>query len=120
MGAEAAVVGLPRNVLFEKDKNGAVSPAGCGKALAKSPEADSTYWAYRTYLDWDYDRSPYDGADGLQGGKYGPSSGHANVVNHLFADGRAHSISRDIDLTLYMSLITRVEVVPYESIGDGE
>jgi type II secretory pathway pseudopilin PulG len=111
VGAEAAVVGLPPNVEFEKDVRGCV-PKGYRKAWDKSPEAFSTYWTYHTYLDWDYDASPYDGMDGTQGGRYGPSSNHPGVVNHLFADCSIYSISRSIDVTVYMSLITHSQVAP--------
>ncbi|MGO8690942.1 MAG: DUF1559 domain-containing protein [Thermoguttaceae bacterium] len=38
---------------------------------------------------------------------YGPSSGHSAVVNHLFADGSVHSLSRQIDVSAYMFLITK-------------
>ena len=35
---------------------------------------------------------------------YGPSSGHSAIVNHLFADGSVHSLSRQIDVSAYMFL----------------
>ncbi len=38
---------------------------------------------------------------------YGPSSGHSAIVNHLFADGSVHSLSRQIDVSAYMFLITK-------------
>ena len=38
---------------------------------------------------------------------YGPSSGHAYVVNHLMADGSVHCLSKQIDVSAYMFLITR-------------
>ena len=37
----------------------------------------------------------------------GPTSGHPYIVNHLFADGSAHCLSKQIDVTAYMFLITR-------------
>jgi hypothetical protein len=120
VGAEAAVVGLPPDVEFEKDIYGGFTPKGYRKALKQSSEAHSTYWTYRTYLEWDYDRSPYDGAAGNQGGKYGPSSGHPEIVNHLFADGRVAGLRRQIDVTLYMYLITHQHVTPFGSISDGK
>ena len=80
-------------------------PKGFGKALAKDPEADDTYWSHHTYLDWDYSKSPYDAGDASSGERYGPSSNHLNVVNHLLMDGSTHGIGRDIDIVLYMTLI---------------
>jgi hypothetical protein len=38
---------------------------------------------------------------------YGPSSGHPGVVNHLMADGSVHCLSKNIDVSAYMFLITR-------------
>ena len=38
---------------------------------------------------------------------YGPSSGHQYIVNHLMADGAVYSLSKQIDVTAYMFLITR-------------
>ena len=118
VGAEAAVVGLPRNVEFEK--SGHEDFYGTIKGLAKldyvygedgrstsesTGEIDPIYWTYHTYLDWDYQKSPYDGSDGLHSGRFGPSSDHPIVVNHLFCDGACRELSRDIDVTLYMLLI---------------
>jgi type II secretory pathway pseudopilin PulG len=108
VGAEAAFVGLPREVEFEVGGDGYV-PKGHAKALANSPEADFTYWSYHTYLDWDYDRSPYDGADGTLGGKYGPGSNHTGGANHLIMDGSVKFIRSDIDVAVYMYLIKRVD-----------
>ena len=122
VGAESAVVGLPPNVEFEKVEykqhafDGYV-PKGYRKALEKSPEAMSTYWTYHTYLDWDYDQQPYKSV-GDQGAKYGPSSGHLKVVNHGLLDGGVWGMSRDIDISIYMSLITRNQVTPYGSRDD--
>jgi type II secretory pathway pseudopilin PulG len=105
VGADAAVVALPRDVEFEEYQSGIYGLKGYGKALKGSPEADSTYWAYHTYIDWDYSQSPYDAADGSQGERYGPSSNHPGVAHHLFMDGSSRSLRRDIDLALYMFLI---------------
>jgi prepilin-type processing-associated H-X9-DG protein len=84
--------------------------------VQKSAEADSAYWSYKTYLDWDYDRSPYDGVDGTISGKYGPSSAHPTGVNHAFLDGHVSSITRDIDVFVYMYQIRRS---PLEYYGKG-
>lgn len=44
--------------------------------------------------------------------KYGPSSHHDGVVNHGFADGSVHSISKQIDAALYFFIITRNNADP--------
>jgi hypothetical protein len=120
VGEEAAVVGFPPNVEFEKDLYDGCTPKGYREAMRESPDVEGTYWTYRTYLEWDYDRNPYDGDDGAQGGRYGPSSGHPHVVNHLFADGHAVSMPRSIDLIFYMFLITHDQVTPNGWNDDGK
>jgi hypothetical protein len=75
------------------------------EALDDPSTDDAIYWSYRTYLDWDYDRSPYDGENGTRGGKYGPSSHHPRLVNHAMMDGSVRSFSTRIDVALYMDLI---------------
>jgi type II secretory pathway pseudopilin PulG len=105
VGAESAIVGLPRNVEFEKllpDFDRYV-PKGYHEAL--TGKDDSVYWTYRTYLNWDYDRSPYDGADGTVGGKYGPSSNHPNLVQHALADGSVVVFSSSMEIIPYISMI---------------
>jgi type II secretory pathway pseudopilin PulG len=44
---------------------------------------------------------------------YGPSSAHPGIVNHLFADGTAHSLAKSIDAAAYMFLITRAGRDPF-------
>ena len=39
--------------------------------------------------------------------RFGPSSSHPQVVNHLFADGGVRSVNKDVDVATYMFLITR-------------
>jgi len=105
VGADAALVAFPRCVEFEEYGPRHYAPKGYSKALKKGPEADSTYWTYHTYFDWDCSRSPYDAADGTSGVRYGPSSNHPGMVNHVFMDGSVRSLSKDIDITLYMFLV---------------
>jgi hypothetical protein len=106
VGAEAAVVGLPPNVEFARcgrwwvAKGAFLDPRGGGGT-------DPAYWSLRTYLNWDYDEHPYDGADGTLGGRFGPGSHHRGVVNLLFVDGRCALVERNIDVTLYMNTIMR-------------
>jgi hypothetical protein len=113
VGSEATVVGLPRDVEFEEFNVGDENykrilymPKGYRYAFQPNAEADRTYWTYRTFLNWDYDKSPYDGIDGAQGGYYGPSGNHGDGVNHLFGDGSCRSVKKDIDVNLYKTYIT--------------
>jgi type II secretory pathway pseudopilin PulG len=108
VGAEAAVVGLPPDVDFETWGVYFVVPKGVGRVSRDGTGADPSYWSYRTYLNWDYDERPYDGADGKLAGRYGPGSHHQGVTNHLTADGACHSIRKNIDVTVYMNLIMRL------------
>lgn len=123
VGAEAAVVGLPPIVEFEfwdgggrAKKEYVVTNCMTVKGLRNVTEdgagADPCYWTYRTYLDWDCEANPYDGLDGTKGGKFGPSSHHPGVTNHLVADGSVRAFRRDLSVIVYMKLITR-------SLGDN-
>jgi len=72
---------------------------------------------YRTYLNWDYKPGTWYGHanawyedEGLAEDyviRYGASSAHMNVTNHLFLDASVHSLDNTIDTALYMFLITR-------------
>ncbi len=93
---------------------------------------------YRTFLnhryeelpDWPYLSWPYQSA-GLALGpqypiytiwpqeKYGPSSDHPATVNHVLADGSARPISKDIDVAMYMFLITRNNSDPNPEITES-
>jgi prepilin-type N-terminal cleavage/methylation domain-containing protein len=57
-----------------------------------------------TYLIWDCDKQNYDVTNDI---KYGPSSSHSGVVNHLFGDNTVRSITLEVDPALYMFVITR-------------
>jgi type II secretory pathway pseudopilin PulG len=111
VGAESAIVGLPRNVEFEQfrpDPNRDPKfmpyvPKGYAEALKGND--NSVYWTYRTYLNWDYDRSPYDGADGTVGGKYGPSSNHSSGCHHLMGDGSVGFMGQSFEIILYIGCI---------------
>ena len=122
VGADAAVVGLPRNVDFELSggfvlsgrylrSGGGLGGATVHRASEHAKDEWSNiapvYWTHHTYLDWDYDKNPYDGGDGTIAGKYGASSQHPEVVNHLSCDGSVYSLSKDIDVSVYMHMITR-------------
>ena len=104
VGAEATLIGLPPTVAFEQ-AGPCYAPAGFTPGRSGPPQTFDP--GYRTYLDWDYGAAPYDGGDGSRGGRYGPGSVHAGVVNHLFVDGHAESINGRIDPAAYMFVITR-------------
>jgi hypothetical protein len=115
VGNETCLVGLPPVVTFADptDEMPHYHPTGFTKDAfwARSTIADDVN---RTYLNWDYDKHPYDdggvstpSADATGPIKYGPSSHHSGITNHAFADGSVHSISNDIDAAAYMFLITR-------------
>ena len=112
------------------------APAGFAGAFDQNGNATNTtekYSTYRTFLQFDFsptgvDRGTYpqfktgnafSGVTGQDGTKiaetmvnsntpaYGPSSGHPSVVNHLMGDASVHSLSKQIDVTAYMFIITR-------------
>ena len=76
----------------------------------------------QTYLAYNYKATTAGGSSGSGGGtpgydwavvdgtsqvQYGPSSKHPGVVNHAFADGSVQAISTDIDVAMYMFIVTR-------------
>ena len=95
IGTTAMLAGLPRSVTYV-NRGGYYAPDGGYTLLAE-----------------DYEARPYDGP----GYRYGPSSRHLGVVNHLFADASIHAISADIDVATYMFLITRAGGEPVESVN---
>lgn len=100
IGTEATMAGLPS----------ADDPAGCGvtvefdkaRGIFRPTPSQSKF---KTYLNYDYAKNYYDRTSSPEV-KFGPSSVHQGV-NHVFADGYAREISRDIDPAIYMSLITK-------------
>ncbi len=110
-GTEATLVGLPS----EED------PARCGVKIVNN----TTYNHYapqgwdgkfdgeseipetvKTYLNYDYTQltNKYDTEREI---KYGPSSRHPGIVNHLFCDGQVRNLAVDTDVAAYMFMITR-------------
>ena len=73
VGAEVTLVGLPSNLEYGLVKDGGLdcfaprdsTPTMRRTARPRDPD-------YHTYLNWDYEKKPYDGGDGTKGGKYGP------------------------------------------------
>jgi type II secretory pathway pseudopilin PulG len=88
-------------------------PTGFNRKFDKN--ASAAIKALRTYLAYDF--SPRAGKDvypdpattTIVGNRptYGPSSGHPNVVNHLYVDGSVQSLTKDIDYAFYFFSITR-------------
>ncbi len=112
VGNETCVVGLPPVVTFATE-NPFWHPTGYTPRM-HFEESTIPVGMRQTYLGWDYDSNPYgDGGVSTPSAaasgpiKYGPSSDHSGVTNHVFADGSVHSIRNSIDPALYMFLITR-------------
>jgi hypothetical protein len=106
-GADATLVGMPNAPM--ENVNGSWIPKGFNKQFGKnaSPEIQSL----RTFLSYDFrpggkDAGSYPASVGRTP-RYGPSSAHPGVVNHLFADGTVRSLNIDIDYALYFFLIRR-------------
>ncbi len=128
LGLETAVVGLPSSASITAATGTIAHPYPAGYEQGPNQFWDETTVTNPlTYLDWDYDDpnvTEYGGEydDGTVPpattppseihsdatlAKYGPSSHHAGMTNHLFADGSVHTISNEIDAAAYMFLITR-------------
>ncbi len=112
VGSECVLVGLPPVVTFAKNES-YWHPTGYTSDQFWDQSTIPRKINY-TYLDWDYDEFPYDDGgitrpSAAASGpiKYGPSSHHAGVTNHSFADGSVHTIDNEIDAALYMFIITR-------------
>ena len=75
------------------------------------------YGDFRTYLSYNYTGTdaglyPSYGYGSNWGANpnqpvYGPGSAHPEVVNHVLCDGSVLSVTKDIDVAMYMFLITR-------------
>jgi hypothetical protein len=108
VGQYATLVGLPPGYNYEKA--GATpnldfyAPAGFTRGKYGEETTVTDAKKLGTYLSWDYNASPYDPSLPM---KYGPSSNHNNVVNHLFGNNAVRSISVNVDPALYMFVITR-------------
>jgi len=114
LGMETLLVGLPpldvADNVFEFERiTHYWAPLNFTPGLFDEESTISKY--YRTYLDWDYKTLGwYEDYDLISEDfviRYGPSSHHRRVTNHLFLDGTVHSLDNKIDCALYMFLITR-------------
>lgn len=112
VGNECAVVGLPPVVTFDQ-QYAYMHPTGYTANLfweetTIPPEIN------QTYMKWDYDKRPYDDGgistpSAAASGpiKYGPSSHHEGVTNHVFADGSVKEIDNMMDAAFYMFIVKR-------------
>ncbi len=132
IGAETCVVGLPPIVRYlpppPRSADGRnlsyFAPQGYSVNMFNDQTTITPSNNY-TYLNWDYDKTPYPDPKYIQASgrvsgimKYGPSSDHSGTVNHLLADGSVHSISAEIDAACYMFAITRNGHDPAAPIHD--
>ncbi len=102
LGSTATLVGLPTGITFTKATayGGYYAPSG----FNGSYDEEGGTQQYLTYLSWDYvEDGPYIDADY----QIGPSSEHPAVTNHLFGDGTVHSITKEIDASMYFFIITK-------------
>lgn len=117
VGSDASLVGLPTSgddaVSFDTSQSLGryVYPSGFNGRYDEESEIDPQVG---TFLARDYEISGNEYpessfATAASYGEYvfGPSSDHPGVTNHLFVDGSVHSITDQIDVALYMFLITR-------------
>lgn len=82
---------------------------------------NATYQTFKTFLALDFATRdigtypPFYNQPGNQANQpaFGPSAAHPLVVNHLFVDGSVQSLAKDIDVSIYMFLITRSGGDPY-------
>jgi len=122
-GEDATLVGLPTgtsltaaNVTFgnETSTYGYDYPTGYIGTF-DSDGRSQTSATFQTYLSFKYSSTNmYDGdtethtnADTPANAIVGPASDHPGIVNHSFCDGSVHSFASDVDVALYMFLITR-------------
>ncbi len=104
------------------------APTDFNEAVLDRPSrptnTSATYKAFRTYLAFDFAKSPDAGSYPAlpysplpNQPAYGPSSAHPTVVNHSFIDGSVRSVAKDIDVSVYMFLITRAGGDPFALSG---
>lgn len=112
IGTEATLAGLPGpddpakvgTMIGRVEGLSYYAPAGFdGKFSGSKSSVPATV---RTFLGYDYE-NPDNQYDVKREIKWGPSSRHRGTVNHLFADGVARSVRADIDVAIYMFMITR-------------
>jgi prepilin-type N-terminal cleavage/methylation domain-containing protein len=110
-GTEATLAGLPSpndpakcNVTISYNSRlGYYTPQGFDGGFDNDSKISNNV---KTYLNYDYkpQANKYDPQNDM---KYGPSSYHPGVVNHLFCDGTVRGLNNETDVAAYMFMITR-------------
>jgi hypothetical protein len=120
VGSDVTLVGMPK-ATYEKWKDSFWAPTGYNGAYYEY--ASPAIQALRTYAAFDFrpghpDAGTYPSGVGRTPA-YGPSSGHPGIVNHLYCDGSARSLRKDVDYAAYFFAITRDnnEPDPFYSYG---
>jgi len=107
LGMETLVVGLPPEVTYTWHERH-FAPDGFDGSFGSQGGVRKAHPDWVAYVGYDYQNKRY---QDYTGGKlqaiYGPSSHHPGVVNHLFGDCNVAPINNNIDVALYMFLITR-------------
>lgn len=109
-GSDVTLVGMPKSEMSQPNEKTYPywHPAGFNGKY--DGDASPEIQALRTYLAFDFrpggkDAGAYPSSVGRTP-RYGPSSGHPTVVNHLFANGAVISIRKDVDYAMYFFPIT--------------
>jgi hypothetical protein len=110
-GSDATLVGMPKVAMSPPSSDGLPFWHPTGFNGKYGGEAPTEIQALRTYLSYDFsprgkNASAYPSSVGRTP-KYGPSSGHPSVVNHLRGNGAVFSVRKDIDFTIYFHAITK-------------
>jgi hypothetical protein len=112
-GADATLVGIPDISIVQPLGPPLYAsywaPKGYNGKFAD--EASTEVKSLRTFLAYDFrpggkDEGTYPASVGRTP-KYGPSSAHPGVVNHLFGDGTVRGLCNDIDCASYFFAISR-------------
>jgi len=109
VGQYATLVGLPPGYTFTPPAQNQPYAVPKGFTIGQYEDNSTITPAdLGTYLNYDYEDNAYDGTkEGTTAGKYGASSWHKGIVNHLFADNDVRALKANVDVALYMFVITR-------------
>jgi len=114
-GRYASLAGLPDAVTIDTSTRLANYYYPTGYRLNKFEE-EADYGGMVSYLGYKFQDAPPTATAGLYDTAarignhnyiYGPSSRHPGSVNHVFGDGHVVSVRKNIDLAVYMFLLTR-------------
>jgi type II secretory pathway pseudopilin PulG len=112
-GSDATLVGMPKLAMTAPAETGNGYPFWhpTGFNGQYGGNASPAIKSLRTYLAYDFSPGSKDAGSYPAGvgrtPKYGPSSGHPGVVNHLFGDGAVRTIAKDVDFAMYFFVVTR-------------